>query len=238
MLSVTLVPVLQDNYSYIIQSGSAVGIIDPGDSQPLIDRLEEMALVPHFIFNTHHHYDHTDGNEEIKERYGAKIIAPAHDSHRIKNIDHAVTDGETFQFGEDTVTVIETQGHTNGHVCFYFPESQILFSGDTLFSMGCGKLFEGTAKDLFISLERLKALPDTTKIYCGHEYTLNNGEFCLSIEPDNPDLLKRMEEVKALREQNLSTIPTTLALEKKTNVFLRAKDVEELATYRTLKDQF
>lgn len=199
MIDVTLVPVLNDNYSYVIKSGNTVAVVDPGEAGPIIEYLDGHNLHPDYILNTHHHGDHIAGNAEIKRKYGARLIGPAAESGRIANMDETYSEDDTFGLGGETVHVIETPGHTAGHICFYFPESHALFSGDTLFSMGCGRLFEGTAEQMWASLSKIMALPDDTMIYCGHEYTAANAKFCLSVEPDNKDLQARAEEVSALR---------------------------------------
>lgn len=238
MLEVTLVSILTDNYAYVLQSGDDVAVVDPGDAAPIIEALEENPLLPNFIFNTHHHNDHIAGNKEIKEKYSAKLVAAEKDKHRISDIDQSVQDGNILQFGDEIVEVMETPGHTSGHICYWLPKSAVLFSGDTLFAMGCGRTFEGTAEQLFNAFQRFKELPDQTKIYCGHEYTQDNGIFCLSVDPDNQHLVERMEEVRVLRQNNQPTIPTTIELEKKTNIFMRAKNAIEFQKYRELKDQF
>ena len=238
MLDITLIPVLDDNYAYILQSDNDVGVLDAGDAAPVIQKLEELNLEPTVIFNTHHHSDHIAGNDALRGKYNCDIIAPAYETDRILNIHHAVKDGDIFDFGDEKVTVFHTPGHTTGHICFWFKDSQNLFSGDTLFAMGCGRLFEGNAGDMFDNFQKFNAIPDKTKIYCGHEYTQTNGNFCLSVDPDNQDLKARMAEVKNFRNKNIPTIPTTIELEKKTNIFMRAKSVEEFAHYRNLRDNF
>ena len=237
MLNVTLIPILEDNYTYIIQSGNDVGIVDPGDAAPIINKLEELDLTPNYIFNTHHHWDHVNGNKKIKDKYNCRLVAPQEEQDKIKDIDIGLSHGEMFQFGGDTIEVIKVSGHTNGHICFYFQNSKILFSGDALFAMGCGRLFEGNATDLFEGFQHLKKLPDDTQVYCGHEYTLTNANFCLSVEPDNTDIISRTEEIKSLRAAQQPTIPTTIALEKQTNLFFRAKTAKDLKILRDLKDK-
>ena len=237
MLEVTLVPILQDNYAYILQSGNDVAVLDPGDAAPVIDKLNELNLTPTTIFITHHHWDHVDGIRNIKEKYNCTVIAPETDKDRIPLMDKGINEESNLSFGGENIEIIETPGHTKNHICLHFPKSHILFSGDTLFAMGCGRLFEGSAEDMFKAFEKLKKLPDSTQIYCGHEYTQSNGEFCLTIEPTNPDLVDRMQDVASLRAQNKPTIPTTLGLEKKTNIFMRAKDANEFKKFRDLKDK-
>lgn len=221
MLNVTIVPILDDNYSYILQSGDQVAVLDPGSAAPVLNKLEELGLKPDIIFTTHHHSDHVDGCDEIIKKYGCSYF-----------------DREIGQFGEDAVQTIKTPGHTIDHVCFYFPDSAVAFTADTVFSMGCGRMFEGTAEQFFNSIQKIKALPDDTLLYCGHEYTQSNGEFCLSVDADNPALQKRMKDVKQLRGDGQITIPTPLKLEKETNIFMKAKTAEEFAKYRSLKDNF
>ena len=236
MLDVTTLPILNDNYAYIIRSGDELAVFDPGEAPPIITYLDKHNLTPNYIFNTHHHGDHVQGNLEIKEKYNCHIVGPAEEKDKIKTLDIGLTHGERFNLGGETIEIIKTAGHTNGHISFYFQKSKTLFCGDALFSMGCGRLFEGTPEDMFKGFEFIKRLPHETKIYCGHEYTLNNAEFCLSVEPDNPDLIARTEEVKILRQQGKPTIPTNLGLELKTNLFLRAKTAKNLKDLRALKD--
>jgi len=221
MLKVTIVPILDDNYAYILQSGDQVGILDAGEAEPIIEKLEELNLTPNTLFVTHHHWDHVNGNKALIEKYGCDYFTP-----------------DQTHWGADKVEIIETPGHTKDHVCFYFPNSHVIFTADTIFSMGCGRMFEGTADEFFDSTQEIKALPDETLIYCGHEYTTANGEFCLSVDNENPALQKRMIEVNNLRAENKPTIPTTIALEKETNIFMKAKTVEEFANFRKLKDNF
>ncbi|HPF78466.1 MAG TPA: hydroxyacylglutathione hydrolase [Alphaproteobacteria bacterium] len=238
MLDVTLIPVLSDNYAYVLTSGDDIAIVDAGEALPVIDYLEAHNLTPTIIFNTHHHHDHIGGNNALKQKYGAKIIAPEKDKHRIEGIDQGVSEGDQITFGDEIIEIMETPGHTSGHICLWFPKSHVLFSGDTLFAMGCGRAFEGTAKQLFDAFQRFKPFPDDTKIYCGHEYTESNGKFCLNVDPDNQDLLERMRKVVEKRSRQKPTIPTTIELEKKTNVFMRAKTAEEFANLRKSKDNF
>lgn len=236
--NVTLVPVLSDNYSYIIEHNGETAVVDPGQAEPLLNELKNRALTPSMILNTHHHSDHIAGNNAIINEYGSELIGPEKETHRIPGINKTVSNGSTFSFGGETVEVFETPGHTNGHICFHFTDSKILFSGDLIFAMGCGRAFEGTPEELFNSIQKIKALPPETKIYCGHEYTLSNAEFGLTIEPNNPDIIARYKTVKQYRDNNLPTIPTTLEEELKTNVFLRAENANIFADIRAKKDSF
>ncbi|CCM77522.1 putative hydroxyacylglutathione hydrolase [Rhizobium mesoamericanum STM3625] len=176
------------------------------------------------ILTTHHHTDHVEGNLALKEQYGCEIIGPVNEAVAIPGLDKTMADGDTFLFGDHTVQVIETPGHTAGHICYHFVDDKLLFAADTLFALGCGRLFERPAADMWHSLQKLAVLPDETAIYFGHEYTLSNARFALTIDPDNQRLILRAEEIEALRAENKFTIPTTLALEKETNPFLRAAD--------------
>lgn len=239
MFDISLLPILEDNYSYILHADNGqIAVVDPGEAEPVIEYLDAHNLKLDFILNTHHHGDHIAGNSKLVDYYNAKLIGPAAEQHRIAGMVIALKEGESFAFGGEELHVIDTPGHTAGHICFHAPSSKALFAGDTLFSMGTGRLFEGSAKQMWHSLEKINALPDDTRLYCGHEYTLSNAEFCLMIEPENKALKKRYEEVKSLREQNKPTLPSTLGLEKQTNALLRAGSAERYAEIRTLKDNF
>ena len=236
-MKIHIIPILSDNYAYLLEDGNGnAAVIDPGEAGPVIDALAKKNLTLTHILNTHHHGDHIAGNEELQEKYGAKIIAPAAEAGRIPHIDTPLSEDDMFSFGGYEAQILETPGHTKGGICFYFKSAKAVFTGDTLFSMGCGRLFEGTPEQMWRSFEKLMALPDDTNIYCGHEYTLSNGDFCLKVEPDNTALQNRMDEVRNLRAQNKPTIPTTMTLEKKTNVFLRAGSADAFAKLRKMKD--
>ena len=236
MTTITLIPVLNDNYAYLIETDTVTAIVDPGEAQPVIDALEAKGKTLDLILNTHHHGDHIAGNEALVEKYGARLIGPAAEVKRIDGMDKTVAEGDRFDIGNEPVDVFETPGHTSGHIVFYLPQTKALFSGDTLFSMGCGRLFEGTPDQMWQSLQKIMSLPDDTQIYCGHEYTKANGTFCLNIEPDNGDLKQRVDDVIALREAGQPTLPVTLSKEKKTNVFLRAGSAQRFAEIRAAKD--
>ena len=232
-LDVVSIAILSDNYSFIVQSADKVAVIDPGDAAPLIEYLEQNNLTPDYIFNTHHHWDHTDGNKEIAQKYNAKIIAPRAEESKIGHIDIGLNDNEIFKFGDTYFKAIETKGHTQGHLCLWFEGENILFSGDMIFAMGCGRPFEGDAHDLYESFQKLSFLPDETVIYFGHEYTQTNGHFSLSIAPTDTAILSRMESINRLRRHNKPTIPTTMKIERETNLFMRAKNP---AAFKTLRD--
>jgi len=240
MIHVTLIPTLQDNYTYLLETpnGGPVAVIDPGESLPVINILEARHLKLDYILNTHHHGDHTAGNDELKKRYRARLIAPASEKHRISNIDQGTHDGDIVKLGDEYIHILETPGHTAGGICFYIPNSKMVFTGDTLFSMSCGRLFEGTPEQMYTSLKKIAALPDDTLAYCGHEYTSENARFALSIDPYNKVLQSRALEVNKLRAQSKPTLPVSIETEKATNPFIRAKNAEEFAHLRRLKDQF
>ncbi|MDE1147317.1 MAG: hydroxyacylglutathione hydrolase [Azospirillaceae bacterium] len=223
-LDVRLVPALSDNYIHLVRDAATgtVAVVDPSEAAPVIAALDRLGWDLDLILSTHHHGDHVGGNLDLKARYGAAVIGPAADRDRIPGIDHAIADGDVFQVGAAPFIGIDVPGHTRGHIAYHGPEDAALFSGDTLFSMGCGRLFEGTAGQMWHSLSRLRALPDATSIYCGHEYTAGNGRFALTLEPDNAALVARMVAVDALRAEGHPTLPIDLGTEKATNPFLRA----------------
>ena len=228
-LEIQQIPALRDNYIYLLREpkSGAVGAVDPSVAAPVLAALESRGLRLTHVINTHHHPDHTGGNLELKAATGAIIVGPLADKGRIPGIDVAVGDGDTFKFGDEAATVFDVPGHTRGHIAYWFKDSQALFSGDTLFLMGCGRLFEGTPQQMWGSLGKLKALPPATRVYCGHEYTQANARFALTVEPKNADLVARAKRVDAMRAAGQSTVPGTLADELATNPFLRA-DVPEL----------
>jgi len=239
-MKIEILPSLSDNYIFIISNSQLNNciIIDPSDGDDVLSFCAANNLQIKFILNTHHHHDHIGGNRVIQEATNCKIIAPKYDEHRIGNIDIKVKDhdkGEVLGFGFE---VIYIPGHTLGHIAYYFPKEKILFCGDTIFSGGCGRIFEGTYEQMFSSISRLKALPEETKIYCAHEYTINNLKFALSVDPNNQDLVSYHEHCKSMREQNIPTIPTNLTRELKINPFLRARTVDEFSKLRKLKDVF
>ncbi|MCK6419140.1 MAG: hydroxyacylglutathione hydrolase [Alphaproteobacteria bacterium] len=239
MTTIAVLPILKDNYAYVLAApdGNAA-VIDPGAAEPVLAYLNKHRLRLTHILNTHHHGDHCAGNIALKQATGAIIIAPAAEADAIGSVDHGVVDGDRIVINHLDFQVMATPGHTLGSVCFYLPALKTLFTGDTLFSLGCGRLFEGTAEDLWRSFQKVMTLPDDTMIYPGHEYTLANGAFCLHIKPNNTDLQERIAESTALQKQGQPTIPAPLAVEKKTNVFLRAHDANQLSMLRKEKDKF
>ncbi|KAI5582984.1 hypothetical protein POPTR_007G131300v4 [Populus trichocarpa] len=254
-LQIELVPCLKDNYAYLLhdEDTGTVGVVDPSEATPVIDALSRKNWNLTYILNTHHHHDHTGGNQELKARYGAKVIGSGVDKDRIPGIDIVLNDGDKWMFAGHEVQVMDTPGHTRGHISFYFPGSGAIFTGDTLFSLSCGKLFEGTPEQMLSSLKKIVSLPDDTNIYCGHEYTLSNSKFALSIEPNNEALQSYAAHIAHLRSKSLPTIPTKLKVEKACNPFLRtssteirqtlnipatASDSETLGVIRQAKDNF
>ena len=226
-MHVQLIPALSDSYFYLLTEGGATAVVDPGEAQPVIDVLEAEGRGLDLILNTHHHGDHIDGNAALKARYGAKLIGPAAETRRIPGMDQTVSEGDEIEFAGNNAQVIETPGHTSGHVSFHFAGAGVLFCGDTLFSLGCGRVFEGTPEQMWDSLKKLRALPGETLCYCGHEYTQSNARFALTIEPGNAALKARADEIDRLRGAGRPTIPFGLEAEKATNPFLRA-DAPEL----------
>ncbi|CAK8575799.1 unnamed protein product [Lathyrus sativus] len=227
-LMIEVVPCLRDNYAYLLYDvdTGTVGVVDPSEAAPIIDALTKKNLNLTYILNTHHHHDHTDGNAELKERYGAKVIGSNVDKERIPGIDIYLSDGDKWMFAGHEVHIMATPGVTRGHISFYFPGSGAIFTGDTLFSLSCGKIYEGTPEQMLSSLNKIMSLSDDTSIYCGHEYTLNNSKFALSIEPENKELQSYASHVAHLRNKGLPTVPTTLKMEKACNPFLRTWSTE------------
>tara|TARA_Y100000768_G_scaffold58735_1_gene39501 strand:- start:12 stop:728 length:717 start_codon:yes stop_codon:yes gene_type:complete len=230
---------LEDNFSYIlIDQNKNACVIDPSESEPIINFVEKNNIKIKYILNTHHHYDHIGGNKEIKKKYNAKIVAYKNDLHRIPDVDISLKNNQIWTAENFKSKIIHIPGHTNGHICFFFENEKIAFTGDTLFSLGCGRIFEGTYEEMFSSLKKLKELPKETKIYCGHEYTLKNSEFCLKYDKNNKRLQKKITEIKNKVNNNIPTVPSTIDDEIACNIFLRAKTLGEFSKLRDLKDNF
>ena len=231
---------LQDNYSYLIidEKSKNACVIDPSESNPIIKFIENNEIKLKFILNTHHHFDHIGGNSDLKKKYTAKIVGFKKDKERIPDIDIFLEDNEIWKNENFEAKIIHIPGHTSGHICFYFIKDNIAFTGDTLFSLGCGRIFEGTYDQMFRSLMKLKKLPPDTNIYCGHEYTLQNSLFCSKYDKENKNLEKKILNIKYKLKKNLPTIPSTIEEELACNIFLRAKNIEEFSKLRDLKDNF
>tara|TARA_Y100000590_G_scaffold382765_1_gene452981 strand:+ start:293 stop:1057 length:765 start_codon:yes stop_codon:yes gene_type:complete len=254
MLKISIIKCLTDNYSYLIkdEKTNLVGIVDPSEFEAVDAEVSKSYKKLDFIFNTHHHFDHVGGNQELKKKYNSKIVASKIDETRIPGIDIKLNEGDYFKFGKTNFEIIFIPGHTKGHIAFYSKLEKIVFTGDTLFSLGCGRIFEGTHKQMFESLNKIKNLPASTKIYCGHEYTKKNLEFCIKYEIDNEFLPKKLDWINSQLSKKKPTVPISLEEELKTNIFLRcneqslkkalrmnnASDEAIFKKLRDLKDQF
>ncbi len=238
MLEIVGVPAFSDNYLWLVHDDDSgeTAVVDPGDAAPVIAEARRLGWHIGQVWNTHWHADHTGGNLAIKEVTGAATSGPA--SETIPGRDVGLGEGDTIHLGEHVGRVIAVPGHTLGHIALVFDEDEIAFVGDTLFAMGCGRLFEGTPQQMFGSLGRIAALPEATRLYCAHEYTLANGRFAAHAEPGNADIAKRLSAVEQLRSQGAMTVPTTVAAERATNPFVRARDWQEFARLRAEKDSF
>ncbi len=227
-LKIQQIPVLQDNYIYLIHDTASTEtvVVDPALAEPVLTCLNENGWQLSRILNTHHHADHTGGNLALKQTTGCQVIGSATDTARIPGIDIACGEGDNIKLGQHTIQILDCAGHTSGHIAFYIATANALFCGDTLFAMGCGRLFEGTAAQMWQALKKFTALPLQTQIYCAHEYTAANAQFALSVEPSNQDLLKTITHVEQLRAAQQATVPTTLAQELATNPFLRPNSPE------------
>ena len=239
-MRVEIIPCLKDNYSYLIidRSNNTACVIDPGEAEPIINFIEQENIHLKYILNTHHHFDHVGGNQDLKEKYNSIIVGYKNDSIRIPEIDVLVEDNEIWKAENFEAKIIHVPGHTTGHISFHFFKDKLIFTGDTLFSLGCGKIFEGTYQEMFNSLNKIKNLPEDTEIYCGHEYTLQNSKFCIKHEPENLNLQNKILKINEKLKKNLPTIPSTLKDEIECNIFLRAKNLESFSKLRDLKDNF
>ena len=253
-MKIEIIPCLNDNYSYLIHDeiSNTVAIVDPSEFMPCDTIISKNYQKLDFILNTHHHYDHVGGNEELKKKYNSKVLGFENDKNRIPQIDTVLKDNQESKIGTLNFTTIFIPGHTKGHVAFYFKKERVVFTGDTLFSLGCGRVFEGTYKQMFQSLNKLKNLPGETKVYCGHEYTFKNLEFCLKFNPNNDFLKKKKNDIKLSLKNKKPTIPSTIADEIKGNIFFRVNDpdikkainlenspdIEIFTKLRDLKDNF
>lgn len=239
-LQIVRIPALSDNYIWLVHdaaSGETV-VIDPAEAAPVLVEADKRGWKIGQIWNTHWHPDHTGGNAAIKQAHGAKVSGPAAEAERIPTLDVLLAEGDTVTLGAHSAIVLETPGHTAGHITFHLPDDGVVFTGDTLFAMGCGRLFEGTPAQMFANMQRLATLPPATTVYCAHEYTQSNGRYARVAEPDNAAIVARMVKVDAARAAGQPTVPTTIAEELATNPFLRAASVEQLAERRAAKDTF
>ena len=225
-LQIECFPCRSDNFGVLLHDPETLltASIDAPEEAAIVAAADRRGWKISHIFTTHHHPDHVEANLALKERFGLSIIGPASEAKKIPGIDRTVADGSSFLFGSNTVRVIETPGHTAGHVCYHLPDAKLLFAADTLFALGCGRLFEKPASDMWASLQKLAALPDETVVYFGHEYTQSNARFALTIDPDNVRLRNRAQEIDEMRANGRFTVPKTIGLEKETNPFLRAGD--------------
>lgn len=253
-LEIVVFPMLSDNYGFLIHdpASGATAVVDPAEAAPALAACTARGWRLSHILNTHHHGDHVGGNLALKERTGCTIVGPAYDRDRIPGIDIAVDEASGADFGGRRARVFFVPGHTRGHIAYWFKEDNALFCGDTLFSIGCGRLFEGTPAQMWSSLLKLRALPDDTRIYCAHEYTQSNCRFALSAEPENVALAAHANDVAKFRAAGRFTIPSTLGIEKACNPFLRAdqpalrkrfggagtSDADVLGAIRAAKDRF
>jgi len=239
-IEVVCIPVLSDNYVWLVHepNSGATMVVDPAVAAPILAEAAARGWQITDIWNTHWHPDHTGGNAEIKAATGCTITGPAAEAERIPTLDVQVKGGDVVRLGAIEATVIDVPAHTAGHIAYYLANEAAAFVGDTLFAMGCGRLFEGTAAQMFENMAKLATLPDATMVYCAHEYTQSNGRYALVAEPENRALIARMTQVDAARVRGEATVPTTIGDEKATNPFMRATSVEQLAERRAAKDAF
>tara|TARA_Y100000741_G_C18218407_1_gene544777 strand:- start:500 stop:1219 length:720 start_codon:yes stop_codon:yes gene_type:complete len=239
-MKIEIIKCLQDNFSYLLinEKNSDACVIDPSEAEPILKYIENNKINLKYILNTHHHGDHIGGNDILKSKFNAKILAFENDKDRIPMIDIFLNDNQIWKDEIFEFKVIHVPGHTSGHICFYFFKENIIFTGDTLFSLGCGRIFEGTHNQMYNSLNKIKELPEETKIYCGHEYTLQNSIFCSKFDRNNKLLEKKIFKIKEKLSKNLPTVPSTIKDELSCNIFLKARTLEEFSKLRDLKDNF
>ena len=239
-MRIEIIPCLKDNYSYLIidESNNSACVIDPSEASPIISFIENNNIKLKYILNTHHHFDHIGGNKELKKKFGSTVLGFKEDSHRIPEVDVLLEDDQIWKAQNFIAKIIHIPGHTSGHICFHFFNEKLAFTGDTLFSLGCGKIFEGTYKQMYDSLNKIKSLPKETKVYCGHEYTLNNSKFCIKYDSKNLNLKKKVDNISKKIKNGLPTIPSAIKEELDCNIFLRTEDLESFSKLRDLKDNF
>ena len=238
MMEIVAVPAFTDNYIWLVHDAASgeTAVVDPGDAAPALAEAERRGWTITQVWNTHHHWDHSGGNVAMKQATGCTVAGPA--AETIPGRDIALSEGSELRIGDQLGRVMEIPGHTLGHVALHFEEAKVAFVGDTLFAMGCGRLFEGSAEQMHNSLQGLAALADDTALYCGHEYTLANARWAAHVEPGNAAIAERLAKVEALRSAGAITLPTSVAEERATNPFVRAGSVEEFARLRADKDSF
>ena len=239
-MNVEIIKCLKDNYSYLVidEKNQSACVIDPSEAKPIINFIEKNKIHLKFILNTHHHYDHVGGNSELKKKYNAEVVGFKGDKDRIPEIDICLKDRDVWKNNNFEFKIFHIPGHTLGHICFNFFKEKLLFTGDTLFSLGCGRIFEGTYEQMFNSIKLLKSFDLKTKIYCCHEYTLKNSDFCLMHDKKNLKLKEKILLIKEKLNKNLPTVPSTLKEELETNIFLKCDSIETFSKLRDLKDIF
>ena len=239
-MKIQTIKCLHDNYSYIIidENNLNACVVDPSEAKPIIDFVENNNINLKYILNTHHHFDHVGGNKDLKKIYNSTVIGFKGDKDRIPEIDILVDDLQIWKKENFEAKIYHIPGHTTGHIAFHFFKEKKIFTGDTLFSLGCGRIFEGTYEQMFNSLKKIKTLPKDTEIYCGHEYTLQNSNFCITYDTNNLLLKNKISKIKEKLENGLPSVPTTLHDEIECNIFLKAKDVKTFSKLRDLKDNF
>ena len=239
-MRIEIIPCLQDNYSYLIvdEINNNACVVDPSEAEPIIKFIEKNNINLKYILNTHHHFDHIGGNIDLKKKYNSIVVGYKDDANRIPEIDILVEDNQLWKAENFEAKIMHIPGHTTGHISFYFFKEKLIFTGDTLFSLGCGKIFEGTYSQMYNSLMKIKALPEKTKIYCGHEYTKQNSKFCIAHDQDNESLKVKIKLIDEKLKKNLPTIPSTIKEELECNIFLRSGTEENFSKLRDLKDNF
>ncbi len=239
-MKIEIIKCLKDNYAYLIidEKNRDACVVDPSEAKPIISFIENKKIKLKYILNTHHHYDHVGGNLELKEKYNCKVIGFIGDKDRIPEIDILVKDNQIWKEDNFETKIYHIPGHTTGHIAYYFFKEKKIFTGDTLFSLGCGRIFEGTYEQMFNSLNKIKELPQETEIYCGHEYTLQNSIFCLANDSKNLKLKEKIIKIKKKIKNDLPTVPTVLRDEIECNIFLKVKDIKSFSKLRDLKDNY
>lgn len=239
-MEIVRIPVLSDNYVWLLHDPSSLETVavDPAVDAPVLAVAHARRWRISQIWNTHWHPDHVGGNAGIVAATGAHVTAPFAEAAKIGHVDRAVAEGDVVQIGDHAAVVMDVPAHTAGHIAYHFAQDSLLFVGDTLFAMGCGRLFEGTAAQMFANMQRFAAMPDDTMVYCAHEYTLSNARFAVVSEPDNADIADRFRAVEAARARGEATVPTSIGIERRTNPFMRARDTAQLAERRKAKDAF